>query len=248
MESPQLTFPVLSPGYDKALRSAMAYIFEKFEPFGVVVAGSIIRGNPDPSSDFDIVVLHNHSWRRRVQRFFEGVPAEIFVNSPAWIERNLVEEGIDGRPVMSHMLTTGIVVFSSSMKTDELIEMVRESLEKGADFSPFALLQRRYSAACLFEDVLDLAERDETAAMLIMGRAIDAAVGYWFASRQRFSVRSKEQLAVIRNEEPETAERIEDALLGSSMEIRAEAARRLAQTVIGHTGFFEWDSGPSEMT
>jgi predicted nucleotidyltransferase len=226
----------------------MAYIFENFEPFGVIVTGSIIRGNPDPSSDFDILVLHAHSWRRRVQRFFEGVPAEIFVNSPAWIERYLAEEAVDGRPIFAHMLTTGAVVFSSSAKTGEIIEMARASLEKGANFSSFALQQRRYSAACLFEDAFDMAERDEVAATLILGRAIEAAVGYWFASRQRFSVRSKEQLDVLRKEAPETGKMIEQALLGSSMELRVEAAHRLAQTVIGHAGFFEWDSGPSEMT
>jgi hypothetical protein len=247
MDLARVKFPTLSANYDAALRLAVDYIFEEFESFGVIVTGSIVRGNPDAASDFDIVVLHDHSWRRRVQRFFAGVPAEIFVNSPAWMERYLAEEGVEGRPTMAHMLATGFVMFSSSEKTGELIAMARRSLEKGADFSDFTLQQQRYSAACMVEDAIEMTVRDEAAGMLILGRAVDAVIGYWFASRQRFSVRSKEQLAVIRDEEPETAGMIEEAMLGATVETRVDAARRLAQTVIGETGFFEWDSGPSEM-
>ena len=92
----------------------------------------------------------------------------------------------------------------------------------------------------------DVADRDEATATLILGRGIDATVRYWFASRQLFSVRSKERLLVIRQEDPKTERLIEQALLAPSMALRAAAARDLAQSVIGNTGFFEWDSGPSE--
>lgn len=247
MDWSHIDLPTLAPRYDAALRAALEYIFQNFEPFGVIVSGSIVRGNPDPSSDLDIVVFHEQTWRRRVQKWFEGVPAEIFVNSRAWIEDNLAQETADGRPVMAHMLTTGAVVFSSSPKTAELIELAQTSLAKGPNFSDSALERQRYGAACLFEDALEIAERDGSTAALILGRAVEAAVSYWFTSRQRFSVRSKEQLHVIRAEDGLAAELIDGALLAPSMGKRAAAARELAQRVIGHTGFFEWDSGPSEM-
>jgi hypothetical protein len=246
MKPREMHIPSLSPCYDAALRAALDYILDNFEPFAVIVSGSIVRGNPDPSSDFDILVLHDHSWRRRVQKRFEGVPAEIFINSQAWIESYLARESAEGRPVMAHMLTTGVVVFSSSPKTSEIIDLVRASLKRGTSFSEAALERQRYAAACLFEDVVDVADRDEATATLILGRAIDATVRYWFASRQLFSVRSKERLLVIRQEDPKTERLIEQALLAPSMALRAAAARDLAQSVIGNTGFFEWDSGPSE--
>jgi len=93
---------------------------------------------------------------------------------------------------------------------------------------------------------MDVAGRDSVTAALILGRAVDATVKYWFATRQRFSVRSKEQLLVLGAEDPEVGRLIEQTLLAPKMELRVSAARELAQSVLGHTGFFEWDSGPSE--
>jgi hypothetical protein len=246
MDRPPMKLPVLSPRYDIALRAAMDYIFSNFEPFAVIVSGSIVRGNPDASSDFDILVLHEHAWRRRVQKWFEGVPAEIFINSTAWVEGYLTQEAAEGRPIFAHMLATGVVVFSSSPKTEQIIGMARATLETGASFSEAALEQQRYAAACLFEDAVDVAGRDDVTAALILGRAVDATVKYWFATRQRFSVRSKEQLLAICAEDPEAGRLIEQTLLAPSMELRVSAAQELAQSVLGHTGFFEWDSGPSD--
>lgn len=38
-----------------------------FERFAVIVAGSIVRGNSEPASDFEIIAFHEQSWQRRVQ-------------------------------------------------------------------------------------------------------------------------------------------------------------------------------------
>ena len=246
MDWSRITLPSLSARYDVALRAALGYVFGEFEPFAIVVSGSIVRGNPDPASDFDILVLHRHSWRRRVQKWFEGVPAEIFVNSPEWMNRYLEEEAAEGRPIMAHMLTTGTLVYTSSPDTDLILERARQSLEGGAPFSEFALEQQRYTAACLYEDAFEIVGRDSANAMLILARAVEATVRYWFASRQRFSVRSKDQIELIRSEDSATAALIEQAMLGPAIGDRIVAGRALAQRVIGHTGFFEWDSGPSE--
>jgi predicted nucleotidyltransferase len=42
-----------------ALRRALEFLPGIAEPVGIVVSGSIIRGNPHRSSDLDIVVLHD---------------------------------------------------------------------------------------------------------------------------------------------------------------------------------------------
>ncbi len=241
-----IDLPALAARYDVSLRAALEYVFAEFEPFAVIVSGSIVRGNPDPSSDFDILVLHRHTWRRRVQRWFEGVPAEIFVNSIEWMNRYVEEEATEGRPIMAHMLTTGALVYSSSQDTNDLLERARKSLEGGAHFSEFALEQQRYTAACLYEDAFEIVDRDSANAMLILARAVETTVRYWFASRQRFSVRQKDQLEQIRLDDPETAVLIEGAMLSASTGDRVAAGRSLARRVIGHEGFFEWDSGPSE--
>jgi hypothetical protein len=61
MESSRIALPSLSPRYELALRAASEYVFSEFDPFAVVVSGSIVRGNPDPACDFDIIVIHRHS-------------------------------------------------------------------------------------------------------------------------------------------------------------------------------------------
>jgi predicted nucleotidyltransferase len=126
MESSRIALSSLSPRYELALRAASVYVFSEFDPFAVVVSGSFVRGNPDSASDFDIIVIHRHSWRRRVQKWFEGIPTEIFVNSPEWIESYLKQESAEGRPVMAHMLTTGVLAYSSLPQTDSILEHERE--------------------------------------------------------------------------------------------------------------------------
>src|ERR1700733_3045561 len=69
MKHRELTLPELPGRYTPALRAALDYIFDNFRPFAIVVSGSIVRGNPDSSSDFDIVVLHDEAWRQRVQKW-----------------------------------------------------------------------------------------------------------------------------------------------------------------------------------
>jgi predicted nucleotidyltransferase len=74
----------ISAGHLEALQQVLCWVPKVVEPLGLVVTGSIVRGNPDPHSDLDIVVLHQHPWRRRVQRWFNGTPTELFFNSEAW--------------------------------------------------------------------------------------------------------------------------------------------------------------------
>src|SRR5690349_862702 len=78
----RFTFPSLPGKYDQALRDAVAFVLERFQPVGIVAAGTIVRGAPDPSSDLDLWVIHLQPVRQRLQKFFQGVPAEIFENPP----------------------------------------------------------------------------------------------------------------------------------------------------------------------
>ena len=55
-------------------------------------------------------MIHRGSFRQRVQKFFSGVPAEIFVNPPSGIEKYFTEEHAVRRPLTAHMLATGFVV------------------------------------------------------------------------------------------------------------------------------------------
>ena len=118
---PDLRLPPLAEPYKTALEEAVAFVLERFDPIGVVASGTIVRGDPSPSSDLDVFVLHRQPWRQRLQRFFNGVPAELFVNPPERVERYFEEEVADGRPVTAHMLATGVVVFA----IDPIVEQLR---------------------------------------------------------------------------------------------------------------------------
>lgn len=99
-----LQYPVLPDQYATALREAVDFVFARFVPCAVVAAGTIVRGTPSPSSDLDVYVLHHAPTHQRIQRFFSGVPAEIFVNPPAQVESYLEEEAREGRPITARAL------------------------------------------------------------------------------------------------------------------------------------------------
>src|SRR3954451_4968125 len=113
MESPLssfLHFPTLSAPYDQALRAAVSYVLERYAPLGIIASGSILRGNPGPSSDLDIYVIQAGNQRQRVQKRFAGVPTEIFVNNAAAVRHYFAEERQAGTPQTAHIRVTGSVV------------------------------------------------------------------------------------------------------------------------------------------
>ena len=83
--------------YDRAADEVVAYVRKAYAPVGIVIAGSIVRGEGGPTSDLDVCVVHGEDWRVREQKRFERVPVEIFVNPPAQIRRYFEEEHRDGR-------------------------------------------------------------------------------------------------------------------------------------------------------
>src|SRR5689334_13047221 len=92
------------PPFDQAVAELAAYAEATWQPIGVIVAGSIVRGEAGPTSDLDVVVVHRAPWRLREQRWFAGVPTELFVNPPAQIRRCFASEHAEGHPAMADML------------------------------------------------------------------------------------------------------------------------------------------------
>lgn len=151
-------WPKLEDKYDRALREAVQFILKKFNVSGIVACGTIIRGNPDPTSDLDIYVIHQAPFRQRIQRYFNKVPAEIFVNPPGMVEKYFVEERAARRPLTAHMLATGFVVLELDPFVSMLRQQATEILEYPPESSPESLTMARYLAANLYEDALDVVE------------------------------------------------------------------------------------------
>jgi hypothetical protein len=228
-----------------ALRQALESIAGIADPVGIVVSGSIIRGNPGPSSDFDISVLHDQPWRRRIQRLFNGTPTELFFNSQEWLEHYIRDE--IARPITAHMLATGILVQDRENRMAGLIRAAQEVLARGPELPPHALPRERYVAACLVEDALDFEGADTADARLNLALAVDALVKYAYLETNRHLPRPKERLSLLAGFAPELARLLSRAL----SEAPADAIgplRAASERTLGVAGFFEWDSGPDHTT
>ncbi|HNT25404.1 MAG TPA: nucleotidyltransferase domain-containing protein [Anaerolineales bacterium] len=238
------TFPPLPPRYDIALRSAVEFIFSRFSPASLIAAGSILRGLPDPSSDLDIYVIHQEPFRQRIQKFFEGVPAEIFINPPAQVERYLAEEQAACRPITAHMLTTGFVVYGDTPLLAGLRQKAQALLDAPPAPDPIRLLWARYLAGNLYEDALDVVGRDPATAQLFLAQAVQAMLLYAFQERGLFIPRQKELLQRLEALSPELAQAARCFLTASAFEHRLQAAAQIAALTVKETGFFEWEGAP----
>ena len=90
--------PNLPAKYDIALRDAVSFVLDSFKAVGIITSGTIVRGNPDATSDIDLWVIHLEPNRQRIQKFFNSVPVEMirfaFMNARRFIPRDkdLLEE------------------------------------------------------------------------------------------------------------------------------------------------------------
>ncbi len=241
-DQPEFSWPPLPEPFAGALREAVSFIRDRFQPIGIIAAGSIVRGTPDPSSDLDLYVIHEQPFRQRLQKFFQGVPAEIFVNPPPMIRRYLAEEREEGRPVTAHMLATGWVVLSRSPVVQELRAEAAEQLENPAPAPGIRLVSERYMAACLYEDALDVAGRDPSTTLMLLDEAVVAMLHFYFRKQGRFLPRIKELLSQLMALDPELGEVARCFFVAPGQE-RPALAEKIADRTINVHGFFEWESG-----
>lgn len=243
----QCQWPPLPEHYASALREAVAYILKRFSPHSLVACGTIIRGSPDPSSDFDLYVLHDAPWRQRVQKWFQGVPAEIFVNPPHQIERYFEEEQPDGRPMTAHMLASGFIILDTKGAAAHFQQRARHIIGQLPNTSKAQLLFLRYGTATIYEDAADIAARSPENASLLLGVALNDMLRYAFLSANRPVPRHKEMLKSLEGLDPELARLTYAYFRSETLPERLELAGQIADRTIGARGFFEWETPPQEV-
>lgn len=243
----QYAWPQLDAPFDRALREAVAYIVERFEPVGIVAAGTIIRGTPDATSDLDVYVIHEVPVRQRIQKYFAGVPAEIFVNPAPEVRRYFKQEHADGRPVTAHMLSTGWVVLARDPIVDALRSEAMQWLSQPERPADAQLVRDRYMAATLYEDALDVVERDPSTAGMLFDQAVTAMLRYSFRNEGLFIPRQKELLAALTSIDPDLGDLARRYFIATFAEKRV-LAENIAERTVGVHGFFEWESEPDSVT
>lgn len=241
--SEKCTWPELPAPYDLALRQAVQFIFKHVPDVrGILVSGTIMRGQPSPSSDLDIYVIREKSQRQRVQRWFNGVPAEIFINPEHQVYSYLDGEKQAARPITAHMLHTGFVVFSRDDSLAQLRQHAAAVLEQAPNPSEQRLTMARYMAATRYEDATDLAKSNPETANMILGQAVYGMLHYAFLKANRYIPKDKDLLSELVNLDAEVA-RLAHRFYGeASIEEHFTLARALAERTIETQGFFAWES------
>jgi hypothetical protein len=233
----------LSEQHRRALEQAVAFVRGRYEPWGILVTGTIVRGAPDPNSDLDLYVLHDAPFRQRVQRWFNGVAVEIFVNSESAVSGYLESESRDGELITAHMLATGVVLLATDPhRMEELRLRARASLDQPPRWTEAQLVRGRYAAASFVEDAIDKREADPEVSMRLLSRALEALVSYWFKKHGLNQPRQKEIVGKIESVDAELGALLRRFWGDSSWESRFEAGMTAVDRVLETRGFFEWES------
>lgn len=240
-----MNWPTLNPPYDEALHQAVTLIKAHVpDHIAIWACGSVVRGEGHASSDLDLYVLREKPERQRLQRWFNGVPAEIFINPLVMIERYFVDERQAGRPLTAHMLATGVVVVQhNAVVVSALIEQAQQQLAAGPNHSAIQLEMRRYGVATIVEDVRDVIGEDETTAAHLLTHALHAILNYYYLSRNQWLPRAKTMLHRLPDD---MRAQVEQFYHTPVILQRLAIVEQLAEAVIGAVGFYAWDM-PAEM-
>jgi len=220
----------------QAADELVAYVQVTYAPLGIVLSGSLVRGDGGPTSDLDVFVIHDRAWRLREQRRFRGVPAELFVNPPAQIRRYFASGHAAGKPDTAHMLATGELVEPAAPIVHELVREAHDWLAKPLAPSDLDLAALRYAVVDTLDDARDVA--DPAMQQLLLARVVSDTLAYVFWRHRRFQPRRKELLAAVGALEPATAE----LAARWAAQPTLAAAEQLARHVLGVDTFFEWTS------
>ena len=243
MSLAECRFPELPTRYDRSLREAVAFILERFEPLGIIASGSIVRGVPDERSDHDINVLVPGDKRIRIQRFFNAVPVEIFVNPLAALERYFANDARDNRPITAHMIATGFVVLDRDPAVETLRGLAAEYLERPTEVDDAQLTWLRYASALRYEDAIDVLDSDpDTASLLLASAVVEMLRFVFFAVNGRPVPRWKEMLECAEEADPEAGALLRRFFREPRLEGRVRIVGELFDRSVGSRGFFEWES------
>jgi predicted nucleotidyltransferase len=234
--------PALEQPYSSALQEAVEYILSRFNVHGIIASGSILRGNPHAGSDLDICVINVEPVRQRIQRIFQGVPAEIFVNPPQMIRTYFELERRAGRPLTAHMYTTGFVVLNRDPAVDLLRKEAAAWLQKRPDLSETELTTRRYFNADAFENAEDIIQTDPANASLLMHEAIIHMIHYRFLAANQNLPRHKEMIGGLSALDPAAGTLVREFFTAGDLSQKLLLGRQIAELLNGARAFFEWES------
>jgi predicted nucleotidyltransferase len=229
--------------HKQALNEAIRWLEENYTTIGIIICGSIVRGNSSPSSDFDIYVIHEEKFRQRVQKYFNNVPCEIFINSIGQTKLSFLAEQNNNRPVTAHMISNGIILKGDNNESIKFI--LKEA--KDFEFKSKILTANdetfiKYAISNLFEDANDVVESDPMTCEYILVKVIDKIIDFWFLIKQIPLSRIKERMSLINRHDPEFYIQIDKAFQAQNTKEKLDAVTKIVENIIDEKGYFEWES------
>lgn len=244
----EIHWPELAPRYADALKAAVEAVLAHYSPVGIIAGGSILRGQGGPTSDIDMYVIHQAPFRQRLQRIYNGVPFEIFVNPPQQVQRYFAEENQAARPITAHLLSTGMVLLDRDPVVAALRAEAAQWLATPPNPSPESLRFQRYMIVDLLDNARDLVQSDAANTDLLLHQVAQSLVEYTFRAANRPLPRLKQMLSALAEVDAAGASLAQRYYAAKSTEVRLIVAERWARHLLGVTGFFEWDSEPDPVS
>jgi predicted nucleotidyltransferase len=236
----------LSPRHKLAIAATVSYIEATFDPLGILVAGTIVRGEGHANSDLDFAVVHNKPWRQRIQRFEEGIPIEIFVNPPWQWRKTFDGEVQSGHPPMLGIFSSGVPVFEGDSTVSMLVNGARWLFEQGPQISEELLTGLRYALVTHFEDAVDIEQIDlERSNAFVVNSLLQAARLHVLQSGE-WLPREKILLNRLEARDPDLGQSIR-AVLDAPRGNWVRLATPIVEHVAGAARFFAWESAPQDV-
>lgn len=216
---------------------------------GIVLAGSVLRGESGPTSDLDIYTVVSSPLRRRRYKLIDGVRVELYSNPPWTIRAYLEEERADGTPMTAHMLATGIVLYAVGDVLPVLCAEAQAALRQGPPcLSEDALKWRVYEVVDVAEDAEDVCGVDHDALALLVPVLVQRAVDLLYARAGRWRPKLKRLPADLERLDPAAGALLRTYLRETDLLRRHTQARALAERAIVPypLRFFAWDGAPEQ--
>ena len=232
------------------VRAVLDDVLSRDDVLGVMLAGSIVRGEGGPTSDLDVYVVVSSPWRQRRQLLLDGVPVEVFINPPWTIRSYFADEAKDGAPSTAHMLATGVVLYARDGTLEGLRDEARHILAQGpAALTDEELTQRCYFLVDLSEDADDVRENDPDALAFVLPMLVERAVALLYARARRWLPKPKRLPTDLEGFDPDAAALLRAYLHEPDLLRRYSLACALVERAIAPRPrrFFSWDSAPEEV-
>jgi hypothetical protein len=237
----------LQDRYLHALETVLAEIQAETEPVGILLTGSVIHGNAAATSDLDVAILHDQSWRQRVQRVVDGVPVECFINSHAWWMHTLDSEAATGRSPAAHFLARGVIWRDNDGRMRELQHTAQRYVDAGPQVSEATLVTLRYTAVSTLEDGTDIVTIDADRARWLLYDAIDKALRYHYLHNQIWIPREKDLFLDVDQRWAGIGAFVREAYVVDSVVALGNIATEIVRTSTGETRCFDWSSPRQEL-